>query len=360
MASSKKKEQLIESLDAFDAMVAKTGNEYMDLIDPETAGVANPVDTGSYLLNAQVSGSIYGGLPGNQISVLAGEKASGKTFILLKAVKMFLKNPEARAIVWETEWATHEQDLAERGIDTSRCKLLRARTVEEVHHQMSKALDAYIKNKLQFPLFFGLDSAGMLATDDEVTQLSKGEDKTDMGTKAKLLKKVFRTMSIPLGVAGVPLVATNHIAIDRNSNPNPKYQRRQQVGGTGIEYASTTTLFFSKSWDKENDEKVGVLINSKVEKGRKAIEGTQVELKLSFKTGLNRYYGLLDIASDAGIIQRLDNRYKLGSHGLMYEKQILRDPKKFFTKEFLDEVDKACQERFKYQNPETDDVLAEE
>lgn len=345
----------IDSLDEFDSLVKSSGNPYMDLIDPELAGNSTPVDTGSYLLNAQVSGSIYGGLPGNQISVLAGEKATGKTYILLKAIKMFLKDPAARAIIWETEWATHENDLEIRGIDTKRCKILRARTVEDVHRQMFAILEPYTKKKdNKYPLLFALDSAGMLATEDEVEQLAKKENKTDMGTKAKLLKKIFRTMAIPLGVASVPLIATNHVAIDRNSNPNPKYQRRKQVGGDGIEYASTTTLMFSKSQDKENDERVGIIITSKLDKGRKAVEGSVVDLKLSFKTGLNRYYGLMDIAADAGIVTRIGDRFKIGNGGSQYEKAMLRDPKKYYTREFLDEVDKACQEKFKYGNKDAE------
>lgn len=350
----------IDSLDEFDKLVANSGNEYMDLIDPEKAGNFPPIDTGSYLLNAQVSGSIYGGLPGNQISVLSGEKATGKTFILLKAIKMFLRDPAAKVALWETEYATHEKDLAERGIDVSRCKILRARTVEQVHHQMESILTPYMTKKHPYPLMFGLDSAGMLATEDEIAQLEAGDNKVDMGNKAKLIKKIFRTMSIPLGVAGVPLVGTNHVAIDRNSNPNPKYQTKKQVGGDGIEYASTTTLVFSKAQDKEGDERVGNIITSFMDKGRKAVEKTRVELKLSYKTGLNRYYGLLEIAAEAGIVQRLDTRFKIGNGGFNYEKFFLKDPKKYFTKELLDEIDLACQKKFKYGNVDDEESNLEE
>ncbi len=372
MTKKKKKEAEIEAVDQsdFGDIIAAAKNPYLALIDPETVGKAKPIDTGSYLLNAQVSGSIFGGVPGNQITVLAGEKATGKTYILLKIIKQFLKNnPTALAVYIETEFATHETDLLERGLNvvgetlvdpkSGQCQILRANTVESVHQQIFNMLKVYMAKKHRYPLLFGIDSAGMLSTEDEMTHLVDEENKTDMGNKAKLLKKIFRTLCVPLGVAGVPLVVTNHVATDRQSNPNPKYQRKQQVGGSGPEYAATTILYFFKSNDKENDEQVGVLIRAKVDKGRKAVSGTETELKLSFKTGLNRYYGLLDLAADAGLVQRLDNKFKVGGFGFQYEKAILRDPKKYFTQEFLEQIDVICQEKFKYKNTEEEETLVE-
>ena len=40
----------------------------------------NFVDTGSYIFNALVSGSINGGISGNKITAIAGESSTGKTF----------------------------------------------------------------------------------------------------------------------------------------------------------------------------------------------------------------------------------------------------------------------------------------
>ena len=36
------------------------------------------VDTGSYIFNALVSGSIFGGVSGNKITAIAGESSTGK------------------------------------------------------------------------------------------------------------------------------------------------------------------------------------------------------------------------------------------------------------------------------------------
>ena len=63
-------------------IIKETGNEYASLASEGiTAGdVVSFIDTGSYSFNALLSGSIYGGLPGNRITAIAGEAATGKTF----------------------------------------------------------------------------------------------------------------------------------------------------------------------------------------------------------------------------------------------------------------------------------------
>ena len=73
-------------------IVKEVGNEYASLvIDGVDAGdVDSFIDTGSYIFNALLSGSIYGGLPQNKITALAGESATGKTYFLMGIVKNFL------------------------------------------------------------------------------------------------------------------------------------------------------------------------------------------------------------------------------------------------------------------------------
>ena len=50
------------------------------------------VDTGSYVLNAVLSGSIYGGVPNNKVTAFAGESSTGKTYFALGVVSQFLND----------------------------------------------------------------------------------------------------------------------------------------------------------------------------------------------------------------------------------------------------------------------------
>jgi RecA/RadA recombinase len=79
------------------------------------------IDTGSFALNAVLSGSLYGGVPDNKITAFAGESATGKTYFVLGIVKSFLeKNPNGGVVYYDTEAAITKQMMQDRGIDTSR------------------------------------------------------------------------------------------------------------------------------------------------------------------------------------------------------------------------------------------------
>ena len=89
-------------------IVKEIDNEYAGLVsDGVAAGdTAAYIDTGSYIFNALVSGSIYGGIPSNKITALAGESSTGKTFYCLGIVKHFLDmDPDAGVIYFESESA---------------------------------------------------------------------------------------------------------------------------------------------------------------------------------------------------------------------------------------------------------------
>lgn len=53
------------------------GGEYTQLAS-EIDETETFVDTGSYIFNALVSGSIFGGVSGNKITAIAGESSTGK------------------------------------------------------------------------------------------------------------------------------------------------------------------------------------------------------------------------------------------------------------------------------------------
>ena len=78
------------------------------------------IDTGSYILNAVLSGSLYGGISNNKITAFAGESATGKTFFVLGVMKAFLESdPDAGVVFYDTEAAVTKSMMEDRGIDVS-------------------------------------------------------------------------------------------------------------------------------------------------------------------------------------------------------------------------------------------------
>ena len=195
--------------------IAKTaGNEYAALVSEgvEAGDVDNFIDTGSYIFNALLSGSIYGGLPANKITAVAGESATGKTFFVMGMVKSFLDaNPDAGVLYFESESAITQQMVIDRGIDPQRMVILPVTTVQEFRTQAIRVLDKYMETPedQRQPMMLCLDSLGMLSTTKEVDDTSEGKETRDM-TRAQVLKAAFRVLTLKLGKAKVPMVVTNH------------------------------------------------------------------------------------------------------------------------------------------------------
>ena len=161
-------------------IIKTTGNEYAALVSDgvEAGDVENFIDTGSYVFNALLSGSVYGGLPANKITALAGESATGKTYFLMGIVKNFLDaNPDSGVVYFESESAITKQMVVDRGIDPDRMVIVPVTTVQEFRTQAIKVLDRYMEQDVDIrrPLFLCLDSLGMLSTTKEVEDTTEGK-----------------------------------------------------------------------------------------------------------------------------------------------------------------------------------------
>ena len=127
-------------------LIKSSGNEYASLVsDGVAAGdVDSFIDTGSYIFNALLSGSLYGGLPSNKITALAGESATGKTYFALGVCQKFLEdNPKAAVIYFESESALSKDMIESRGIDSKRVVIVPVVTVQEFRNQSLSILDKY-------------------------------------------------------------------------------------------------------------------------------------------------------------------------------------------------------------------------
>jgi len=301
------------------------------------------IDSGSYMLNAVMSGSIFGGIPNNKITAFAGESATGKTFFVLGVAKQFLKdNPDGGIVYYDTEAAVTKQMMEERGVDTSRVIISQPDTIQKFRTHAMKTIDMYEKSPDRPPMLFILDSLGLLSTEKEVADTTEGKDVRDM-TKSQLIKGAFRVLTLKLAKIGVPMIVTNHVYEVIGSYMPMK----EMGGGSGLKYAASTIAYLSKKKVRDGTEITGIIIKAKMFKSRIAKENTQAEVLLSYTGGLDRYYGLLEFGEKHGIFKKSGNRYEMGESKL-YGKQILKDPEKYFTEEILKQIDEACKTEFTY------------
>lgn len=332
-------------------IVKELDNEYAGLADDGVVGdTSDFIDTGSYALNALLSGSIYGGLPSNKVTALAGESSTGKTFYALGIAGNFLRSDEKAGVIYfETEGALTKDMLAERGIDTKRFMIVPVSTVQEFRTQASKILDAYEKTpkKDRPPLMLFLDSLGMLSTAKEMEDTLSGKDTRDM-TRAQLVRGAFRVLSLQLAKLDIAMVVTNHTYAAVGAYIPTKVMG----GGDGLKYAASSIVFLSKSQDKDGTEVVGNIIKCKLEKSRFTREKSMVETKLSFTKGLDRYHGLTDLAVEAGIWKAQGGRIEVHDGRKVFGKNIANNPTDFFSEDILSQLDKYCKSKYNYGSDE--------
>ena len=325
------------------------GNEYAGLVsDGVAAGdTSGFIDTGSYIFNALVSGSIYGGVPGNKITAIAGESSTGKTFFCLGIVQHFLdSNPDAGVIYFESESAISRQMIEDRGIAADRMMIVPVATIEQFRTQSCKILDKYMEQKEEErkPLMFVLDSLGMLSTEKEIADVAADKQVRDM-TKSQLIKGAFRVLTLKLGKANVPMLVTNH-TYDVIGSYVPM---KEMGGGSGLKYASSTIIYLSKKKEKDGTEVIGNIIKCKAQKSRLTKENSQIETRLYYDRGLDRYYGLLELGERAGMWKNVAGRYEMNGKKV-YAKAILKEPEVYFTSEVMQALDEAAAKEFRYGN----------
>ena len=328
-------------------LIRTTGNEFASIVEEGVAAadVSGYIDTGSYIFNALLSGSIYDGLPDNKITALAGESATGKTFFALGMCKQFLEdNADAAVIYFESESATSKKMIEERGIDSSRIMMVPVTTVQEFRTQAIRILDQYMEDKTDMKMLFVLDSLGMLSTTKEIEDTTAGAETRDM-TRAQLVKGAFRVLTLKLAKAGVALVVTNH-----TYDQMGLFAKRVMGGGSGLKYAASSILFLSRKKEKEGTEVIGNIIHCKNEKSRLTVENKVVDVMLTYQEGLDRYYGLIELAIKYGIFKKSSTRVELPDGTTQFSKTIHKNPEKYFTTEILDKLDEVAKQEFLYGN----------
>ena len=333
-------------------IIKETGNEYATLASEgvTAADVSTFIDTGSYAFNALLSASVYGGLPGNRITAIAGEAMTGKTFFALGICKNFLDtNKEAGVVYFESENAVSRELIEKRGLDSKRVVVVPVATVQEFRAQAIKIVDKYLEQdeSKRKPLMFVLDSLGMLSTTKEMTDTAEGKETRDM-TRSQIVKSTFRVLTLKLGQANVPMLMTNHTYDVIGS----MFPQKEMGGGSGLKYAASTIIYLGKRKEKIGTEVVGNIIHCKTYKSRITKENAQIDVKLTYKRGLDKYYGLLQLGEEAGIFKKVSTRYEMPDGSKVFGKAINDDPEKYFTKEVLEKIDEHARQKFTYGSDE--------
>lgn len=353
------KEQTDDNTSGFLAIIKGADPEYASVEIPEVGFI----DTGSYSLNALISGSLWGGIPGNRVTLFAGDPSTGKTFFSEAIARHFQKTyPTGGNIWWDTEFAQEKSALKSKGMDINRFVIRQPLTIQDFRTDALKFLKEIEQTpeKKRVPVMFTLDSLGNLPTRKEVEDSEADSDTRDM-TKQQIIRSVFRVLTNRLGMVGVPLILTTHTYESMSL-----YTPKEISGGGGAKYAASTIITLSKSAEKNGDKDVvGAIITARTYKSRYTREKQSVEIRLSFENGLDRYWGLIDMAIDAKIWRKAAKGIFISPDPVDDEKPVARalierNPERYFTGEVLKQLEIYVNGAFKFGGNGIDDQPLDE
>ena len=252
------------------------------------------ISTGNYLLNAQISGSLFGGIPNTRSLGVMGDPGTGKSFFCLNVVREAQK--QGYDVVYcDTEGAIDKSSAKNFGIDLNKIRYQPIQTVSQFQTFVSNLLELVKKAKTagENPkILLVLDSLGMLSTDKELNDALRGHNAADMGAKAKELRKLFRVITLDLTAAKIPLICTNHVYAGGGYIPT-----KESSGGDGPIFAMSAVAFLSKAQLKDGSgTKTGIVVTSNLKKSRFTVPEV-IKFHISFANGMNPYVGLQDYVS---------------------------------------------------------------
>jgi len=269
-------------------------NKFNDLLEKKVktkitlmgfSDIDDYIPTGNYLLNAQMSGSVFGGYPNTRSIGIAGDSGSGKTFLCLNAVRE-LQKKDYMVFYIDTEGAIDSSDYTKFGVDLARLKYLRMGLISDVKFFINDFIETMRENPGLKPAIF-VDSVGMLDTDKSKRDMDAGKNAADMGLRSKEMRSLFKSFTLELSNLKVPFIFTNHTYASMD-----QYTPKGMSGGGGPEFSASIILMLSKGTLRDEAKTTtGIIVRSKTRKNRLA-KPLDIEFHISFHKGMNPYVGL--------------------------------------------------------------------
>jgi RecA/RadA recombinase len=337
-------------------------NPYATYLDKSTLSrVDRYIDTGSLALNAIISGSLYKGIPEGRVVQFAGPSGCGKTFFVQKIIANAQKMGKY-VIVFDSENAIDPESAINFGIDPTKVKYVTALTLENTRNAIFKFLKSVSESNKIGEFLIIIDSLANMESELGEKRMDKESTSADMGTFAKSVKSLLKTCTNWSAITKTSIVFTNHVY----DNPNQMYPSLEKdiTGGKYALYMPSVTVQMAKKATKDDE---GKTIDNTLSTGQKNYSGAilrcltvknrfikpflEVELYLSFATGLDKFYGLLELMRGLGVVILDGKTYKdWNGDSLGYYKNWRKD--KDVWKKLLPELENRLQTEWAFSKEE--------
>lgn len=306
---NKREKELLAAMDVLDE-----GNPYASYLSNSTLStVTNWIDTGSLILNALISGSMYKGIPDGRVTQFAAPSMCGKSFIAQKIAANAQKMGK-KVIIFDSENAIDPEGAERLGLDPTKVKYIPAHCIESVRNDIYRLQQAFTEKKAEGNYIIIIDSLANLQSQLELNRMDKESTSADMGTFAKSIKSLLKTCTNMSTLTRTPIIITNHVYDD----PSAMYPslEKNMAGGKAAIYLPSVTVQLARKPMKGDDGKTfdstlaasqksyaGVVLRALTVKNRFIQQYLEGEMYLSFSSGLDKYYGLLDLLKGMHVVE---------------------------------------------------------
>ena len=339
------------------------------LSDSTLSRVGGWIDTGSYVLNAIISGSIHGGIPKGRVTMLAGESMTGKSLFVQKILAK-AQEEGLVPVIFDTENAIDPEGAERLGLDVSKVKYVPCISIEQTRNALFKFLTSVKEKGLEGKFIVAIDSLGNLQSELELARMGKDSTSADMGTKARAMKSLMQTCTNLGAVTQTTILCTNHV-YDDPAALFPSIEKHMP-GGKSCVYLPSVTVQLARKPVKSDGGKTmdgetavgqknyaGIIIRALTRKNRFVKQYLEGEMYLSFSSGLDRYFGMLDLAVGVEAVIQTGATYQLpDGKKLGYYKNWRKD-KELWENTILPVVEERIAKVWTYSNEDDDDVPEE-
>ena len=347
---------IASALDAIDKV-----NPFATYLDNNTLShVGEWIDTGSYVLNAIISGSINGGIPKGRVTMLAGESMTGKSLFVQKILAK-AQQEGLTPVIFDTENAIDPDGAARLGLDISKVKYVPTTSIEQARNALYKFLTSVKEKGLEGKFIVAIDSLANLQSELELSRMSKDSTSSDMGTKARAMKTLMQTCTNLGAITQTTILCTNHVYDD----PTALFPsiEKNMPGGKSCVYLPSVTVQLARKPVKDDGGKTvdgelavgqkkysGIIIRALTRKNRFIKQYLEGEIYLSFSSGLDRYYGLVDLAVGVGAVVQTGATYQLEDGTKLGYYKNWRKDKKLWEETILPKVEERIKNEWSYSN----------
>ena len=340
------------------------------LSDSTLSRVGGWIDTGSYVLNAIISGSIHGGIPKGRVTMLAGESMTGKSLFVMKILASAQKEGLI-PVIFDTENAIDPEGAERLGLDVENVKYVPCISIEQTRNALYKFLTSVKEKGLEGKFIVAIDSLGNLQSELSLARMGKDSTSTDMGTNARAMKSLMQTCTNLGAVTQTTILCTNHV-YDNPAALFPSIEKNMP-GGKSCVYLPSVTIQLARKPVKSDGGKTmdgetavaqknyaGIIIRALTRKNRFIKQYLEGEMYLSFASGLDRYYGMIDLAVGVGAVIQTGSTYQLpDGKKLGYYKNWRKD-KELWENIILPVVEDRIGKVWSYSNEEEEEDLPDE